>query len=154
MFGPSHFFVVLWPLLTSHSSLLLREFFFSPPVRPPRVLTRSFTLIPALFTASDSVQLLGFGLCSSLTLAYGLTRFLFVGPGLCPWGTFQPSRSGFLQIPPRDGHPCLWLTLPAAGCVRDFHPIERALTGRTTSEKPLPVWHRERFSYVDLTPAR
>ena len=56
-----------------------------PPVRPPRVLTRSFTLIPALFTASDSVQLLGFGLSGSLTLAYGLTRFLFVGPGFCPW---------------------------------------------------------------------
>ena len=54
-------------------------------VRPPRVLTRSFTLIPALFTASDPVQLLGFGLSGSLTLAYGLTRFLFVGPGFCPW---------------------------------------------------------------------
>ena len=80
----STFFVVLWPLLTSHSSLLLREF-FPPPVRPPRVLTRSFALIPALFTASDSVQLLGFGLAGSLTLAYGLARFLFVGPGFCPW---------------------------------------------------------------------
>ena len=44
-----------------------------PPVRSPRVLTHSFTLIPAMFTASDSVQLLGFGLSSSLALAYGLT---------------------------------------------------------------------------------
>ena len=25
----------------------------------------------------------------------------------------------------------LWLTLPAAGRIRDFYPIERALTGRT-----------------------
>ena len=40
-------------------------------------------LIPALFTASDSVQLLGFGLHSSLTLAYSLTRFLFVGSEFC-----------------------------------------------------------------------
>ena len=38
---------------------------------------------------------------------------------------------GFLQIPPHDGHPCLWLNLPATGRLRDFHPRERALTGRT-----------------------
>ena len=58
--------------------------------------------------------------------------------GFCPsarefalrW-TFQPPQSGFLQIPPRDGRLCLWLTLPAAGRVRDFHPRERALAGRT-----------------------
>ena len=78
LFGPSLlFFEVLWPLLTSHSSLLLRSLSNtstrSPPVRPPRVLTRSFTLIPAMFTSSDSVQLLGFGSPCSLTLARGLT---------------------------------------------------------------------------------
>ena len=44
-----------------------------PPVRSPRILTRSFPLIPAMFTAYDSVQLLGFGLLSSLTLICGLT---------------------------------------------------------------------------------
>ena len=49
------------------------DVYFMPPVRPPRVLTHSFTLIPAMFTASDSVQLLGFDLFSSLTLACGLT---------------------------------------------------------------------------------
>ena len=43
-------------------------------------------------------------------------------------GTFSP-YSGFLQIPPHSGHPCLWLTLPTTGRLRDFHPIERALTG-------------------------
>ena len=59
--------------------------------------------------------------------------------GFCPLArefalrrTFQPPQSGFLRIPSRDGHPCLWLTLPAAGRARDFHPIERALAGRTT----------------------
>lgn len=46
-------------------------------------------------------------------------------------GTFQPLKSGFLQILPHDGHPCLWLNLPATGRLRDFHPTERALTGRT-----------------------
>ena len=76
-----------------------------PPVRPPRVLTRSFTLIPALFTASDSVQLLGFDLRCSLTLACGLTRFLFVGSELCPWrdlSTLQirlPSDSASRRTP-------------------------------------------------------
>ena len=49
------------------------DVYFMPPVRSPRVLTHSFTLMPAMFTASDSVQLLGFDLFSSLTLAYGLT---------------------------------------------------------------------------------
>ena len=48
-----------------------------------------------------------------------------------PCFSFLPPQSSFLQIPPRDGHPCLRLTLPTAGRVRDFHPIERALAGRT-----------------------
>jgi len=39
--------------------------------------------------------------------------------------------SGFLQIPPRDGHPCLWLTLAAAGRVQDFNPIDDARAGHT-----------------------
>ena len=39
---------------------------------------------------------------------------------------------GFLQIPPHGEHPCIWLSLPATGRLRDFHPIERALTGHTT----------------------
>ena len=35
-------------------------------------------------------------------------RFLFVRPEVCPWVSRFPT-SGFLQIPPRDGHPCLRL---------------------------------------------
>ena len=98
---------LLWPRLTSHSSLLLRCLRCYPSVRSPRVLTRSFPLIPALFTLSDSVQLLGFGLFGSLTLTYGLIQ------GFCSSGqrfalrSRLPSQSGFLQIPPRDGPPCL-----------------------------------------------
>ncbi len=53
-----------------------------------------------------------------------------------PCGVFFP-QSGFLQIPRRRGHPCLRLTLPAAGRVRDFHPIERALAGRTRKRRCL-----------------
>ncbi|PBJ92540.1 hypothetical protein CMV24_26845 [Pseudomonas plecoglossicida] len=33
----------------------------------------------------------------------------------------QQFASGFLQIRGRPRHPCLWLTLPLAGCVEDFH---------------------------------
>lgn len=33
----------------------------------------------------------------------------------------QHFASGFLQISPRDEHPCLPLTLPLSGCVEDFH---------------------------------
>ena len=99
-------------------------------MRPPRVLTRSFPLIPAIITVCDSVQLLGFGLFGSLTLTFGLY-------GFCSSG--QSFASGFLQIPPHGGHPCLWLTLPAAGRARDFHPIERALAGRTKKKTGIPV---------------
>ncbi|HBH22082.1 MAG TPA: hypothetical protein DDY13_01530 [Cytophagales bacterium] len=46
----------------------------------------------------------------------------------------QDFASDFLQIPPRNGHPCLWLTLPTAKCVRDLHPIDIAHAGRTTKK--------------------
>src|SRR5690606_34164109 len=44
--------------------------------------------------------------------------------------------AGFLQIPPRGGHPCPWLTLPTAKRVRDFHPVVIAHAGRTTKKNP------------------
>ena len=47
------------------------------------------------------------------------------------WRTFQPPQSGFLQIPPRDGHPCLRLTVPATESVVDFHHQVVAHAGRT-----------------------
>ncbi|EEU9223452.1 hypothetical protein E6C81_17865 [Escherichia coli] len=33
----------------------------------------------------------------------------------------QHFASGFLQISPRDEHPCLPLTLPLTGCLENFH---------------------------------
>jgi len=57
-------------------------------------------------------------------------RFLFVDPKLCPPELFALT-SGFLQIPPRGGHPCLGLTLPATECVVDFHHQVIAHAGRT-----------------------
>ena len=88
--------------------------------------------VPAAFTINDPVQLLGFVLLCKLILIYGLIcGFCSSGQSFSHQGTFGPLKSGFLQIPPHNGHPCLWLSLPATGRLRDFHPRERALTGRT-----------------------
>ena len=58
--------------------------------------------------------------------------------GFCPLArefalrrTFQPPQSGSLQIPSRDGHPCLRLTVPATESVVDFHHQVVAHAGRT-----------------------
>ncbi|MBR5423434.1 MAG: hypothetical protein IK108_05415, partial [Clostridia bacterium] len=51
---------------------------------------------------------------------------------------FFSSESGFLQIPPHDGHPCLWLTVPTAESVADFHRQVVAHAGRTTIRIPEP----------------
>ena len=82
------------------------------PVRSPRVLTHSFTLIPAMSTANDSVRLWGFGLLCSLTLACGLTRFLFVGQELC---RRLPSDSALRQTPL-----ALAMTFPLPGSLGTF----------------------------------
>ena len=70
-------------------------FFFTLPVsmRPPRVLTRSFTLMPATSTANDSVQLLGFGLHCSLT------HRLRPVPGFCSSGQSFALRFFFPRNP-------------------------------------------------------
>ena len=46
-----------------------------------------------------------------------------------------PLTSGFLQIPPRGGHPCLRLTLPTTKRVVDFHHQAIAHGGRTTTAR-------------------
>ena len=102
-----------------------------------------YSHVLSLFTCriyrTQSVQLLGFVLRSKLALVFGLIcGFCSSGQSFAHQGTFQPLKSGFLQIPLHNGHPCLWLSLPATGRLRDFHPRERALTGRTKIDlKPL-----------------
>ena len=61
--------------------------------------------------------------------------FCSSGQRFALWETFQLPKSGFLQILPHGRHPCLRLTLPTAGRIRVFHPIERALTGHTPSSQ-------------------
>ena len=87
---------LLCPLLTSHSSLLLR--LMEPPVRPPRLRCALFPLIylphllvlPATFWTSP--------------LSAGLSVFPSLICDSCTSG--QGFAYSFLQIPPRDGHPC------------------------------------------------
>ena len=70
-----------------------------------------------------SVQLLDFGLSCNLIHASQPVRTTFTG---------QWFASGFLQTPPHDDALAIGCTLPTAGRVRDFHPLERALAGHTT----------------------
>ena len=49
--------------------------------------------------------------------------------------------SGFLQIPPHDGHPCLRLTVPTAMSVADFH---RQVV--THAERTKRAWEQRFYS--------
>lgn len=69
-----------------------------------------------------SVQLLDFDLLGNLIHASQPIRTTFTG---------QWFASGFLQTPPHGDALAIGCTLPTAGRVRDFHPLERAPAGRT-----------------------
>lgn len=70
-----------------------------------------------------SVQLLDFDLLGNLIHASQPIRTTFTG---------QWFASGFLQTPPHGDALAIGCTLPTAGRVRDFHPLERAPAGRTS----------------------
>ena len=53
--------------------------------------------------------------------------------------TGQCFASGFLQTPLRNDALAIGCTLPTAGRVRDFHPLERAPAGRTKKVRKLDV---------------
>ena len=56
-------------------------------------------------------------------------------------------QSGFLQIPSRDGHPCLRLMLPTTKRIVDFHHQVIAHAGRTNLKWQVP-WHLPFLSYM------
>jgi len=107
---------LLWRLLTSESPS--RRFTASVAAiqqrpRSPRVRRVTFTLIPAAYTAARSVQVSDFEeLC--LLIPRGCLVCDSCSSGQC----FAYS---FLQIPSRDGHPCLRLAVPLVGPAADFH---------------------------------
>ena len=117
---PSFFFpLVLWRLLTSCSSLLLRF----PVCKTSSGKRYHLHLIYLLYLRPEISC--SIGLCSGLRTRPSQIRlhiqFLFVRPRFCPRLHFSASTSGFFQILPHDRHPCLRLTVPTAKSVVDFH---------------------------------
>ena len=108
-------FAVLWPLLTSGRSVIHRCMgCLRIPSRPPQVRV-PITFIPSsrriytarfgqysrnLFSSSPAFRT-SFCLANSSALQCLIC-------GFC--SSARDFASGFLQIPPHDGHPCLWLT--------------------------------------------
>ena len=127
---------LLWPLLSSGAP--------SPPLtgqvaqwqraRLPRVRRVTFTLMPAAFTSTPSVQVWGFDDRCRLTRCDRL---------LCDsCSSGQCFACGFLQIPPRGGHPCR----PASGSpcrahrglTPPSHPVSTTWTGTAPSRRYAP----------------
>ena len=93
-------------------------------MRPPRLRCTLFPLIypphllvlPATFWTSS--------------LLADLSVFPSLICDFCP--SDQRFAYSFLQIPPRDGHPCCSaIHFPLSGRVRDLHPLERAHGAQT-----------------------
>ena len=81
-----------------------------------------------------SVQLLDFGLYCNLIHASQPIRTTFTG---------QWFASSFLQTPPHDDALAFGCTLPTAGRVRDFHPLERGrckIDEKSSMEQRLPFY--------------
>jgi len=108
--------------------------------RSPRVRRTTFTLIPAASTAVFSVQVSGF---EDICL---LTQYNRLICDSCSSG--QCFACGFLQIPPRGGHPCRpantspcracrGLT-PPSGCALPGAPLKKAAPSRGAAFKPRP----------------
>lgn len=73
--------------------------------RPPRVRTITFLPYHCRLYQGLFRVVLDFSLCGNLIrVSWPYSRFLFISAAVC--------SSGFLQIPPRDGHPCPWLVVP------------------------------------------
>ena len=78
-----------------------RKKLFEASVRPPRIRALSFNLIPTSFTPTVPNSYRTLICCAILSTVTCLIQ------SFCPLG--QIFVASFLQIPPRDGHPCLWL---------------------------------------------
>ena len=124
---------LLWLLLTSHSSLLLR--LTRPPVRPPQLRC---VLFPSMYL--PHLLVLPTTFWTSVSFAT-LSAFPSLICGSCPSG--QRFAYSFFQIPPHDGHPCCsTIHFPLSGHVRDLHPLERAHGAQTKKMKDFsPIFH-------------
>ena len=90
-----------------------------------------FPSLPATFTVSDSVQLLGFVLSGKLALAHGL---------ICDfYSSGQRFAAAFLQILPHDRHP--WLKLYPSRCRVDsgLSPFGTCAHRAHLQHRPYPI---------------
>ena len=129
MFGPSRIFSGTMAS-ADFSLFVVTTYFFricllDTPVRPPRVLTHSFPLyLPYLPRTIP---------CSYWTLA--CVGALSSSEALYMVSVRQARvlLQSFFRFRLTADTLDLSYILPAAGWIRDFHPLERALTGRTTA---------------------
>ena len=100
-------------------------------VRPPRVPTRSFPLMTVPYTAGAPCSYWTLTCLAVSSALHSLMGFLFVSPVVC---SRLPSDSTSRWTPLPFSYP-----FPTAGQGRDFHPIERAPAGRTSSRRKSPA---------------
>jgi len=82
-------------------------------MRPPQVLLIAFSsYIRRIYTTEFRQYRTSSCLADSSTPCCLICEFYSSDRGFA---------SSFLQIPPHDGHPCLWLTVPTAKPVADSH---------------------------------
>ena len=113
---------LLWALLTSHSSLLLR--LMRPPVRPPRLRC---TLFPLIYLPHLLVLPATFGL-HRFWPTYPYFPALYVVPVRQAKGLPTASFRFHLTVDTLAVQLCT-SSLPT--CTRDFHPLERAHGAQT-----------------------
>src|SRR5699024_2419221 len=100
--------------------------FIITPVRPPRVRAITSSHVTAVFTVWNSCSI---GLCFVWQTRPFQVSLIYSS---CP--SVRDFASGFLRIPPLNGHPYLWLTVPTAKSVMDFHHQVIAHAGRTKND--------------------
>ena len=127
---------VLWPRLTSAGSAMPSDMgyiFRCVSHRPPRLRCNSLHPMQPLHLRDRVRVVWDFDLYGSLVRSVPPSYAISVRRlGTLPVRVDRfPLASGFLQIPPRDGHPCLRLTLPTTKRVVDFHHQAIAHSGRT-----------------------
>ena len=129
---------VLWPRLTSASSIMPCGMGYTSRCvshRPPRLRCNSLHPMQPLHLRDRVRVVWDFDLSCSLVRSAPPSYAVSVRRlGILPVRVDRfPLASGFLQIPPRDGHPCLRLTLPTTKRVVDFHHQAIAHGGRTSN---------------------
>ena len=117
-------------------------FSYSMSVRPPRVRAITFP------SSICHIYMAGFGQYWTLLCMASSS----VPPCLiCDFcSSDRGFASGFLQIPPRGGHPCPWLTVPTAKPVADFHRQVIAHAGRTMQKSSWTIMSRSFFIWLNL----